>query len=103
MAEPEPHFEAPRWLQSAGEMTAAGTAVRTLRLGYLGGGRVKTRKTMRIEGQRTRERAQRLAAMQQRTWHDVVRSDAGELSRGRVTRPAQRNKAAAFGKRYIGQ
>lgn len=51
----------------------------------------------------TRERAQRLAAMQQRTWHDVVRSDAAELSRGCVTRPARRSKAAAFGKRYIGQ
>lgn len=46
------------------------------------------------------EKAQRLAAVQQRTWHDVVRSDAGELSRGRVTRPARRSKAAAFGKKY---
>lgn len=49
------------------------------------------------------ERAQRLAAMQQRTWHDVVRSDTGELSRGRVTRPARRSKAAALSEKYIGQ
>lgn len=48
-------------------------------------------------------KAQRLAAVQQRTWHDVVKSDADELSRGRVTRPARRSKAAAFSEKYIGQ
>jgi hypothetical protein len=36
-------FQTPRWLQSAGEMVAAGTAVRTSRLGHLVR-RVKTRK-----------------------------------------------------------
>jgi hypothetical protein len=36
--------------------------------------------------------------MQHRTWHDVVRGlKVAELSRGRLTRPARRSKAAAFG------